>query len=227
MSQRTIHVLHVEDSRITRQVIAVHLKKIEGFSFAITPVESEEAAVAAFQEAPADLVLLDYHLSEGNGLSCLKRLRHTDRVVPILAISGSASNETAAELLEGGADDFINKADLNSHILGQSVRTALQRADVWRQRRPKSTEAHYDDVKAACRQLLDTFTEEQAKVLVTHLAALDKALANLESRSVEDILRRCGPDLASYVADSARGLLLQRVLRDGLLRSSVKAKSTS
>ena len=56
--------------------------------------------------------------------------------MPIIAISGVATPEIAAELLQVGADDFISKKDLSGDVLARSVREALARADAWRRRPP-------------------------------------------------------------------------------------------
>ena len=63
--------------------------------------------------------------SEGDGLHCLKELRRRDAKVPIIAISGAASAKIARELVECGADDYLNKSDLSGRLLAKSVREVL------------------------------------------------------------------------------------------------------
>ncbi len=132
MTPRSIRVLHVEDDSLQQKVVEHHLKQIPDLLVGVTCARSEEEALAEFGRRPADVVLLDYHLSQGDGLSCLRRLRQLDAVVPIVAISGQATPEIAAQLLQSGADDYISKRDLRSDGLGKSIRMALVRADAWR-----------------------------------------------------------------------------------------------
>jgi CheY-like chemotaxis protein len=132
MNARTIKLLHVEDNLLHQCLVASHLNKLPEFRFVITDALSEDAAILAFEKGRHQLIVLDYHLSQGNGLSCLSKLRQRDPIVPILAISGCASTEIAAELLRVGADDYLSKQDLNSAILAHSVRDAITRADAWR-----------------------------------------------------------------------------------------------
>lgn len=134
MAPQPISVLHVEDCSVTRVVVRGLLQKLPDCHFTIRVAESEQDALARFRECRPDLVILDYQLTEGNGLSCLRQLRRLDPIVPILAVSGAATPQVAAELLEGGADDFINKQHLNFAVLEPSVRAALHRASVWRAR---------------------------------------------------------------------------------------------
>src|SRR4051794_5869566 len=50
--------------------------------YVVQVAESIEAAVQAFEGAPADVALLDYSLPDGNGLELLKRLRDLDPSLP-------------------------------------------------------------------------------------------------------------------------------------------------
>jgi two-component system cell cycle sensor histidine kinase/response regulator CckA len=128
MSSDNVRLLHVEDDRIQQALAKQFLQALDEFRFDVTAVETESDAIAAFQQGGFDLVLLDYNLAEGNGLNCLRRLREIDAMVPIIAISGVATPEIAAELIMAGADDYLNKRSLNQMILGQSVRNVLARA---------------------------------------------------------------------------------------------------
>ncbi len=134
MPARTIRLLHVEDDLAQRRFVSHHLASIGEYHFDILTAEGEEAALHEFNGGGVDFVILDYHLTQGNGLSCLQKLRGRDRIVPIITVSGVATPEIAAELLQVGADDFISKKDLSNDVLARSVRDALARADAWRQR---------------------------------------------------------------------------------------------
>src|SRR5687767_5581962 len=129
MSARTVKLLHVEDDAFQRRVIGHYLGGIKDFSFTTTYAATEDEAVTEFGSGGTELVLLDYMLTQGNGLNCLQRLRQIDAMVPIIALSGAATPETAAELLQAGADDFLAKQGLKQEMLAQSVRDALARAE--------------------------------------------------------------------------------------------------
>jgi DNA-binding NarL/FixJ family response regulator len=72
-----------------------------------------------------------YQLSEGDGLHFLKELRRRDSNVPVIALSGTASPQIARELVECGADDYLDKKDLSRDVLARSVRDVLSRWDAW------------------------------------------------------------------------------------------------
>jgi DNA-binding response OmpR family regulator len=134
MSLRSVTLLHVEDDPMQQRMIAHHLKAIPEHAFSITAVASEELAMECFQKTKIDVVLLDYQLEKGNGMHLLRRLRKLDPIIPIIAISGVATSEIAAELVLAGADDYFNKRDLDSAGLATSIRLSLRRADAVRKK---------------------------------------------------------------------------------------------
>lgn len=131
---RTIKLLHVEDEMVQRRILAHHLATLDEYRFEIRYAETESAAIDEFDLGGVECVVLDYHLRQGNGLHCLEELRRRDQVVPIIAVSGVATPEIAAELLQAGADDYIGKRDLTSGVLARSLRDTLTRAEAVRQR---------------------------------------------------------------------------------------------
>jgi DNA-binding response OmpR family regulator len=220
MTKRTVKLLHVEDSRLIHRLVAGLLAKVEDCTFAITVAETEEDAYSAFRAEPAEMVIIDYHLEQGNGLSCLRSLRAIDRAVPILAISGTANAEIAAELLEEGADDFINKSDLTVKVLEKSVLTALRRADICRQRGLFSTDRPRARLKAVYRKLAFLLTDEQTDRFLDHLKELEEAATECAGTTqasherFESLRRECSP----VPAESPRDRFLKRVTDDLLGR---------
>ena len=110
------------------------LQSLVGEILAGDGYETETAGTCAqalerFRAAPADAVLLDVMLPDGDGFSLLGQLREV-RVVPVLFLS--ARDEDAARLrgLGLGADDYITKPFLPQELLLR-LRAVLRR--VYRQ----------------------------------------------------------------------------------------------
>jgi DNA-binding response OmpR family regulator len=124
--------LHIEDDHFQHRLLAHLLGALDEFDFDIRCAENEQDGLAVFDQYGADLIVLDYRLPEGDGLHCLMELRAKDANVPIIAISGAASLNIAKELVECGADDYLNKSELTGHALAQSVRDVISRWDAWK-----------------------------------------------------------------------------------------------
>jgi CheY-like chemotaxis protein len=152
MTSSAIRLLHIDDDRIQQALVARSLRKLQEYEFSIQTATSEEDALLLFMRGGIDLVILDYHLSKGDGLSCLRRLRQIDPLVPIVAVSGVATADIATQLIEEGADDYLCKQVLNyGQILGQSVRNALTRAKSYRRRFLTANES--SSSTAPCRSM--------------------------------------------------------------------------
>ena len=67
-----------------------------------------------------NLLLVDYHMPDINGLKLVKEIRKIDKNIPILVLTVDESMDLAEKFLKAGADDFANKpiktADLISRI---------------------------------------------------------------------------------------------------------------
>ena len=122
-------VLHVEDDRIQRALIVHYLVTPNENKYEVTGVESEDEAIEVFRQGGVDLVILDYQLSQGDGLNCLRQLRKLDAIVPVIAVSGVATPAIAGELIEAGADDYLSKTSMNQKILADSIAVAIARAE--------------------------------------------------------------------------------------------------
>jgi DNA-binding response OmpR family regulator len=131
MSPRIVKLLHIEDDVLQQRLVARKLSADTELRYEITFVEGEDAATAEFARGCYEFVLLDYQLSQGDGLSCLRKLRAMDEIVPIIVLSGTTP-QVATELLRTGADDYLSKCDLAGSALLDILHESLERADLWR-----------------------------------------------------------------------------------------------
>jgi DNA-binding response OmpR family regulator len=181
MPVRTVRLLHVEDDVIQLRMVAHHLKAIPEFAFAITAAASEELAMECFQSAKPDLVLLDYQLAQGDGMHLLVRMRELDPIMPIIAISGMATSEIAAELVKGGADDYFTKRDLKSADLAKSIRSSLRRAEAVRRRIASRTQ---DKLSGLTNQLTELCADYVRRMSAEFLEQLDVVAQGMKSAHI-------------------------------------------
>ena len=134
MSIRTLKILHVEDEDSQRRLVSHHLQTLDDFHCEVQYADSEEAALGLFESGEMEFVILDYNLRQGDGLHCLEEMRSRDPIVPIIAISGAATAEVAADMVQAGVDGYISKRELTSGVLARCMREALERADACRRR---------------------------------------------------------------------------------------------
>jgi DNA-binding NtrC family response regulator len=109
-------ILVVDDEAEIREGLQLLLGS-EGYEVALA--DSAAAGLAALDRAPADLVLLDVSLPDGNGIALLKDIRARDSHQPVILITAYGSIDMARAAFKSGAMDYITKPWSNDELLAQ------------------------------------------------------------------------------------------------------------
>ena len=106
---------------------------------------------AALDGACYDLILVDYHLPEGDGLQAVERVRAHARNAraPMVMVAGRDDAGLAVSAMRGGCLDFLTKDSLSPDALRASITGALARA-----RAASDAEAARDAIEANYRRAL-------------------------------------------------------------------------
>ena len=101
-------ILVVEDEPAIQELISVTLTR-NGHS--VTRTANAAEAYRAVSEALPDVILLDWMLPDGSGLSIARRLRSEARTreVPIIMLTARAADDDKVAGLDSGADDYVTK----------------------------------------------------------------------------------------------------------------------
>src|SRR4051812_1338876 len=113
---RTVSVLIVDDQHPFRAVARTVVDLTPGFAVA-GEAESGEAAVAAVDEAPVDLVLMDINLPGINGIEATRRIRAAHPDVAVILLSTYSQADLPADALTCGAIAYVHKEDFGPAII--------------------------------------------------------------------------------------------------------------
>ena len=118
-------VLVVEDEPAQREVLAYNL---EAEGFRVSRASNGEEALIMVDEAPPDVIVLDWMLPSVSGIEVCRRLksRPETRGVPIIMLSARSEEVDRVRGLETGADDYVVKPYSVVELLAR-VRTQLRR----------------------------------------------------------------------------------------------------
>src|SRR5437867_612732 len=125
-----LRVLIVEDSEADYELM-VHALRRDGSAVTAVRVDHLAALTAALQSFRADVVLTDHALPQTSGLDVLRLIQREQPLLPVLIVTGSIDEETAADYFKAGAADYVVKQRL--HRLGPAVRRALALKDALRE----------------------------------------------------------------------------------------------
>lgn len=106
MTSHQRKVFIVEDDAAIRDAL---VEAITGDGYAAVTATNGGEAVKLFAGGGFDLVLLDLMLPVMNGYDVCRRIRETDRCVPILMLTAKGAEIDKVLGLELGADDYVTK----------------------------------------------------------------------------------------------------------------------
>jgi PAS domain S-box-containing protein len=89
--------------------------------------KSLDAGVTILTDNAIDLLLLDLGLPESEGTETYERARERFPDVPIVVLTNLDDDQAAVEILNRGAQDYLNKQSLNERNLIRAVRYAVER----------------------------------------------------------------------------------------------------
>ena len=122
-------VLIIEDEEDIRSTLAIFL---ESKGYTVWQAEGVERTVRMLNETVPDLIFLDVMLPGLDGIEILKMIKRYDSSVPVVIMSGYASEEIARRSLKLGAYDYVRKPfdlDRIASLLSSIDIVSVQQAD--------------------------------------------------------------------------------------------------
>ncbi|MBU0484928.1 MAG: response regulator [Proteobacteria bacterium] len=123
--QPSIRILLVEDDYVNRILIE---KVLEKQGWKIIKAENGVEALAAYENNPFDLILMDIQMPKMDGFEATRAIRkkekETGRHVPIIALTAHVLEEDRQKCREAGMDDHIGKP-IRINVLRETVEKHL------------------------------------------------------------------------------------------------------
>ncbi|MCX6951297.1 MAG: response regulator [Verrucomicrobia bacterium] len=112
-------VLVVEDDPI---MAALHQRVFENDGWEVRVADTVQAALVAIGCGACSVVVSDLHLPDGTGLDVLAAVREQDRLIPVIFVTGSPSDELATRAAREGALAYLTKPVARDALLQAAER---------------------------------------------------------------------------------------------------------
>jgi len=176
-------LLVVDDEELVRWSLRERFRR-DGY----TVVEAQTAASALEQiTGGIDLVLLDYRLPDGDGLTVLRRIKEVSPDTPVILMTAFSTVENAVEAMKHGAYHYLNKPfnlDDVAITVEKALETSRLRREVRAYRSSQGREFGFDSIiglspaMSAAKALLVRIANSPAStVLLTGETGTGKDLA--------------------------------------------------
>ena len=105
------HILVVDDEPLAAEQVA---RFLEGPSVRTSTAGSGRSTLALHTSDPADMIVTDLRMPDGDGVELMHAIRVSDNELPIIVVIGQVLREAEAEALDAGATVLLRKPlDLN------------------------------------------------------------------------------------------------------------------
>ncbi len=114
-----IRVLVADDQRVVRDGLSLLLSLLPGVEVVGTAIDGEDAVRQALSLAP-DVVLMDLHMPNCDGVEATRRLVSAHPGIPVVVLTSYSDDETVLAALQAGARGFLTK-DAGAEEISQAL----------------------------------------------------------------------------------------------------------
>lgn len=122
------NILLIEDSDKDARQVEQKLRQSDLRPFHLQRASSLREGIEILEEASdINIVLLDLFLGDSKGLETFDTLQKQFPNLPIIVLTGEMDNKMGMLAVESGAQNFLEKTHLTSHLIDSSIRFAIAR----------------------------------------------------------------------------------------------------
>ena len=126
MPQSPLRIMLIEDSESYAGLLKIHLTR------AISGVRlfheiTLAGGIESLTRETADAVILDLNLPDSRGIDTFAQLQARFPHTPVIVLTGYEDEEIATLAMRLGAEDYLNKNDIDGRSLVRSIRYAIER----------------------------------------------------------------------------------------------------
>ena len=115
-------ILLVDDSRTIRNIQRNVLAQI-GFTDVIEAADGIEA-LAQLAEGKPDMVLVDWNMPNMDGITLVRKIRETDKKLPLVMVTTEAEKSRVIEAIKAGVNNYVVKP-FTAETLGEKISQTL------------------------------------------------------------------------------------------------------
>ncbi len=191
MASSEVRVLMLENVLTDAELNQRELRRA-GIMATVRLVMARVDFIEALRTFKPDLVLADYLLPDISGLEALHLAQEYDPLLPVVIVTGSLNEETAADSIKAGAADYVTKERLAR--LGPAVKGVLEKRTMRQEK---------EEAERALRRAHDEL-EARVRLRTTELAKANEALRSemVERNRITAMLRQREREFRTLVENS-------------------------
>ncbi|PZO39057.1 MAG: hypothetical protein DCF19_15135 [Pseudanabaena frigida] len=192
-------ILIVDDCESDRVIYHRYLQHDPVNSYSILEAQTIQQAIQLWRLQKPDVTLVDFNLTDGNGLEFLESIRAIvqenssreiiDLKLPVIMLTGHGDERIAVNAMKLGASDYLIKNDITEFTLCQSIHSVLDRITLNQKlKRLQRRELLVSQIALNIRQFLNL--EDICQAIVQEIRKFIKADRTVIYKFNEDMGRR-------------------------------------
>ena len=117
-------ILLVDDSRTIRNIQKNVLQQLGHTD--IVEAEDGVQALVKYEESAPDLILVDWNMPNMDGITFIRKLRETDKQVPMIMCTTEAEKSRVLEAIKAGVNNYIVKP-FTADSLGKKINQTMSK----------------------------------------------------------------------------------------------------
>ncbi|MSU64423.1 MAG: response regulator transcription factor [Pedosphaera sp.] len=210
-------IVLVDDHHLLRDGLKMVLRRDPGMEV-VGEASNLVEALECVRRVKPDLVLMDVHLPDGNGISIVRSILNEVPQARILMLSGDSDLAHVHEAMKAGVSGYLLKEDTNQEVILTAVRSVLNNNTYLS---PTVTTALVENLRANRPAVAPTAQRPLSKLEIEVLQLIAEGLRNKEMairmgvsvKSVETYRAR----LMKKVNCASTAELVRYALREGLM----------
>jgi DNA-binding NtrC family response regulator len=122
-----ISILHIEDNQADVALVQEILAEAKEFSATVLHAGQLSLGLEKLNAEAVDIILLDLSLPDSSGKSTFRAVKERARDTPVIIMTGLNDEQTAINAVREGAQDYLEKSQVEANLLVRSIRYAIER----------------------------------------------------------------------------------------------------
>jgi len=127
MSDSVIKVLLIEDNPMDALLIKSMLSKSQFTTFDLDNTTQLTTGISLITQNSYDVILLDLYLPDSRGIDTFETIFSQKPEMPIVVLTGLDDELIALQAVNNGAQDYLNKGNVDTNLLSRALRYAIER----------------------------------------------------------------------------------------------------
>ena len=206
MADKHISILLVEDNAGDRRLISEMLAEASNVTFDVKYADRLQAAMEYLAQNRVEVILLDLGLPDSQGLETVRKTYAQVSETPIVVLTGLNDEMIGAQAVNEGAQDYLIKGQVDTHLLRRTIRYAIERKQAEERERRLQLQLNLSNRLASLGLMVEGIAHEINNPLTSVIGfAQMLTFEDIPENTREDV-KTIG-DNAQRVADIMKNLL--------------------